>query len=78
MLTVTPITMMIQAEEQAKHLEQTIRMRAEDMQHTLPSVRPMPRWLAAISHVAARLGRKALHQPTVTACCIEEHSCAHV
>ena len=77
MLTVTPITMMIQAEEQAKHLEQNYHILAENMQRMILSEKPTSHWLAAISHFVARLGHKVLYQPTVTSCSIEEHSCAH-
>lgn len=77
MLTVAPITMMIHAEEQAKHQEQTLRMRAEEMQRSIPSEMPTSRWLAAIGNFAASLRRKAQYQPTVTTCCVEGRSCAH-
>ncbi|GAK53826.1 hypothetical protein U14_05100 [Candidatus Moduliflexus flocculans] len=76
MLTIAPINMMLQAEEQAKHLEQNTRILAEDMQRTLPSETQTPRWLNAVSHFVARLRQKAQHQPTVTTCCVERHSCA--
>ncbi|GAK53982.1 hypothetical protein U14_05259 [Candidatus Moduliflexus flocculans] len=80
MLTVAPITMMIHAEEQAKHQEQNIRAWAEDAQQMIPSERPTSRWLAVIKSFAANQMQNALwrQQPTLTACCVEGHSCAHI
>lgn len=80
MVTLGLISMTLQAEERAKHLEQNLHSLAEEMQHTIPSEKPTSRWLAAIGNVVARLGRKGcttLSQPTVPACCAEGHSCAH-
>ena len=77
MLTVTPITMMMQAEEQAKHLEQNHRILAEEMQHAFPSEKPASRWFAALSNFVAYLRRKALNQPDGTTCYVEGHSCAN-
>jgi len=78
MLTVTPITMMIQAEEQAKRLEQNTRMLAEDMQRMTPSRTSTSHWAIAIGHFVARLRHKVLSQQTVITYCVEKHSCTNV
>jgi len=80
MFTIAPITMMIHAEEQAKRLEQNTRLWAEEMRQTIPSERPTSRWLAAIRNFAANQRQNALwrQQPTLTICCVEGHSCAHI
>ena len=72
------ITMTIQAEERAKRPEQNNHSWWTEMQRPIPSERPTPRWLVAIGNVVAHLGRKTQRQPTVTACCVEECSCAHI
>lgn len=80
MLTVAPITMMIHAEEQAKHLDQNTHLWAEEIQQAIPSERPTSRWLAVIRNFAANQMQNALwrQQPTLTACCVEGYSCAHI
>ena len=78
MLTVTPITMMIHAEEHAKHLEQNHRILAEEMRHAIPSEMPASRCLNAIINFVAHIRRKALNQPARTTCYIEGHSCANI
>lgn len=78
MLTVTPIIMMIHAEEHAKHIEQNHRILAEEMRHAIPSEKPASRWLDAISHFVAHIRRKAQNQPAGTTCYVEGHSCASI
>ena len=81
MITLGLISMTIHAEERAKHPERNDYSWWTETPHTIPSEKPMPRWLAAIGNLVARLGRKghtALSQPTVTTGCVKGHSCAHV
>jgi hypothetical protein len=77
MVTLGLITLTIQAEERAKCLEQNIRILAE-IQRTIPSDRPTPRWRVALGNCVAYLGRKVQEQTKPTPCCVQEHSCAKI
>ena len=69
MLTVAPITLMIQAEEQAKRLNQDAHL-WEDA--------PTPRWLAAIGKFAARCRGRLWPLSCLLTMRTSEHPCSPI